>query len=187
MISKKSILYLLIISVAVGFTGCKKKPRRPNPLDTVIGSTDAGSGRGESFDSLADSGTFAPGEEALQSGQGRDGSGERGIITAMVYFDFDSSSIKASERAKLTQVANYLRDYPTHRLVLEGHCDWRGTPEYNLGLGERRSQSVRQYLETLGISSSRLETLSKGDLNAMENASAAQMAEDRRVEFLVLR
>ena len=186
MISKKSILYILIIAVAVGFSGCKKKPRRPNPLDTVMGSSDL-SGRGESFDSLSDSGTFAPGETTLESGQGRDGSGERGIISAMVYFDFDSSSIKASERAKLTQVANYLRDFPSHSLVLEGHCDWRGTPEYNLGLGDRRSQSVRQYLETLGISPGRLETLSKGDLNAMENASAAQMAEDRRVEFLVLR
>ncbi len=111
MISKKSILYILIIAVAVGFSGCKKKPRRPNPLDTVMGSSDT-SGRSESFDSLSDSGTFAPGETMLESGQGRDGSGERGIISAMVYFDFDSSSIKASERAKLTQVANYLRDFP---------------------------------------------------------------------------
>jgi len=186
MISKKSILYFLIIAVAVGFSGCKKKPRRPNPLDTVIGSTDTG--RGEDFDSLSDSGTFASGENPLDSRIVGDGaSGERGIITAMVYFDFDSASIKASERAKLTQVAAYLRDYPSHRLILEGHCDWRGTPEYNLGLGERRAQSVRQYLETLGVSSDRLETLSKGDLNAIENASAAQMAEDRRVEFLVIR
>ncbi len=186
MISTKTILHILIIAVAVGFSGCKKKPRRPNPLDTVMGSSDT-SGRGEIFDSLSDSGTFAPGETTLESGQGREGSGERGIIAAMVYFDFDSSSIKASERSKLTQVANYLRDFPSHNLVLEGHCDWRGTPEYNLGLGDRRSQSVRQYLETLGISPGRLETLSKGDLNAMEDALAAQMAEDRRVEFLVVR
>lgn len=185
MISKKSILYILVIAVAVGFSGCKKKPRRPNPIDTVIGSTD--SGRGERFGNVDDTGTFAPGEVALQSGQGRDGSGERGIISAIIYFDFDSSSIKSSERAKLTQVANYLANNPGHRLVLEGHCDWRGTPEYNLGLGDRRCQNVRQYLETLGVSAQKLETLSKGDLNAIENASAAQMAEDRRVEFLVIR
>ena len=113
--------------------------------------------------------------------------GERGIIALMVYFDYDSSSIKASERAKLTQVADYLRTNPSHSLILEGHCDWRGTPEYNLALGERRSGSVNQYLATLGVPAERLETLSKGDLNAIEGASEAQMAEDRRVEFLVVR
>ncbi len=186
MISKKSILYILLVAIAVGFVGCKKKPRRPNPLDTVIGPTD--SGRVEDFASEGGLGTLAPGEIPLEGGQGATGErGERGIITAVVYFDFDSSSIKASERAKLTQVADYLSRNPGHIVIAEGHCDWRGTPEYNLALGDRRAQSVRQYLETLGSSPMRLETLSKGDLNAMENASAAQMADDRRVEFLVVR
>ena len=105
----------------------------------------------------------------------------------MVYFDFDSSSIKTSERAKIAQAADYLRSNPGHLLILEGHCDWKGTPEYNLGLGERRATSVKQYMETLGISSASLETLSKGDLNAVEGVSSTQMAEDRRVAFLVVR
>ena len=131
---------------------------------------------------------MAPGEIPLIGGQGDSGEiGERGIITEIIYFDFDSSSIKASERAKLSIVADYVRNNPGHQVIAEGHCDWRGTPEYNLALGDRRSQSVRQYLETLGASSVSLETRSKGDLNALENASAAQMAEDRRVEFLVVR
>ena len=188
MISKKSILYFLIFSVAFTFVGCKKKPRRPNPLDTVIGDTSGTSGRSENIEDLTGPGTLAAGETPLFDRGLMDGErGERGIIAVMVYFDFDSSSIKASERAKLTQVADYLRTNPSHSLILEGHCDWRGTPEYNLALGERRSGSVNQYLATLGVPAERLETLSKGDLNAIEGASEAQMAEDRRVEFLVVR
>jgi len=186
MISKKSLLYVLIIAVAVGFAGCKKKPRRPSPLDTMIGDS-SGAGN-ENFQGLNDGGTqFADAGEALQT-RGLDGErGERGIISVMVYFDFDSSSIKASERAKISEAADYLRQNPGHSLILEGHCDWRGTPEYNLALGERRSASVKQYMETLGISSVSLETLSKGDLNAIEGADSTQMAMDRRVEFLVVR
>lgn len=188
MISKKSILYFLVIAVAVGFSGCKKKPRRPSPLDTVMGDS-ANRPSDSGFSNLDDSeGTFIDPNEAL-SGRGLfDGErGERNVISVMVYFDFDSSSIKASERAKIAQAADYLRANPGHQLILEGHCDWKGTPEYNLALGERRSGSVKQYMETLGISSSSLETLSKGDLNAIEGAGDSQMAEDRRVEFLVVR
>ena len=185
MISKKSILYFLIFSVTFAFVGCKKKPRRPNPLDTVIGDTSGTSGRSENIEDLTGPGTLAAGETTLFDRGIMDG--ERGIIAVMVYFDFDSSSIKASERAKLTQVADYIRSNPSHSIIIEGHCDWRGTPEYNLALGERRSGSVSQYLATLGVPAERLETLSKGDLNAIEGASDAQMAEDRRVEFLVVR
>jgi peptidoglycan-associated lipoprotein len=188
MISKKSILYFLVIAVAVGFAGCKKKPRRPSPLDTVMGDSSDRGGDNSGFDNLNDSGTFLNSNDALTTRSGFDGeSGERGVISVMVYFDFDSSSIKPSERAKIAQAADYLRANPGHQLILEGHCDWKGTPEYNLALGERRSGSVRQYMETLGISSASLETLSKGDLNAMDGAAANQMAEDRRVEFLVVR
>ncbi len=187
MISKKSILYFLVIAVALGFTGCKKKPRRPSPLDTVIGDS-AGRGSDNGFSDLVDSGTFLNPDEALQGRGAFDGErGVRDIIAVTIYFDFDSSSIKASERAKISQAADYLRANPGHQLILEGHCDWKGTPEYNLALGERRSGSVKQYMETLGISSLSLETLSKGDLNALDGASSSQMADDRHVEFLVVR
>ena len=67
------------------------------------------------------------------------------------------------------------------------HCDWRGTAAYNLALGDRRSNSVNSYLKTLGVSESRLVTLSKGDLDALEGATEAAMAQDRRVEVNVLK
>jgi len=80
-----------------------------------------------------------------------------------VYFDYDSARIKLSERPKLDQVAEYLRKNPHVGLIVEGHCDERGSREYNLALGERRAQSVRAYLTGLGIDPSRIQTRSYGE------------------------
>mgnify|MGYP000960618720 CR=1 FL=1 len=103
-----------------------------------------------------------------------------------VLFDFDKSDIKPSEREKLKVAKEYLDKNPTHRLLLEGHCDWRGTAEYNLGLGDRRANATRKYLESLGVPAQRLETLSKGSLEAMKNADEGTMAKDRRVDLVVV-
>ena len=110
----------------------------------------------------------------------------RGLLEP-VYFDFDKSGIKASERIKLEAAMIYLSENPQYRLMLEGHCDWRGTAEYNLGLGDRRANSARQFLETAGTASNRLEVASKGDLDAVENGDATAMAQDRKVELIVLK
>ncbi|EDY84749.1 OmpA family protein [Verrucomicrobiia bacterium DG1235] len=104
-----------------------------------------------------------------------------------VLFQFDSSSIAPSERAKLDQVASFLKGADRVGIVLEGHCDWRGTQEYNLALGDRRAKSVENYLSTLGVNASVMQTLSQGDLQATEGASSAQMAKERKVELLIIR
>src|SRR5690606_9666391 len=104
-----------------------------------------------------------------------------------VYFDFDQSAIKPSERIKLEAALQYLSENPADRILLEGHCDWRGTAEYNLGLGDRRAGAARQFLETAGASPSRIATSSKGDLEAVENADAATMANDRRVDIVIIK
>ena len=188
MISKKSILYFLVIAVAVGFSGCKKKPRRPSPIDTAHLGGGAGSGSGDQFENLNDDNLFDNPDDVIGSRVISDGQvGDPDVIRVIVYFDFDSAGIKVSERAKIAQAADHMRSNPGDLLILEGHCDWKGTPEYNLALGERRSSSVKQYMETLGIASSSLETLSKGDLNAVEGADSDQMSKDRRVVFLVVR
>ena len=72
-------------------------------------------------------------------------------------------------------------------VLLEGHCDWRGTAEYNLGLGDRRSNAVKEYLQKLGVDVARLEIVSKGDLDAKEHATGEEMAKDRRVELAVMK
>jgi peptidoglycan-associated lipoprotein len=104
-----------------------------------------------------------------------------------VYFDFDQSAIKGSERAKLDAAKAYLEANPTTRILLEGHCDWKGTSEYNLGLGDRRANAAKQYLNTIGVAADKIEVLSKGSLDAIEQADEVTRAKDRRVELVVLK
>lgn len=169
----------LAAAAVVLMTACSKTPSRPDPSATLLGG-------GQEFLTPQNLGTtFEPGS-GLEMRDGTDLNNEiRGLLES-VYFDFDRSNIKEAERAKLRAAADYLRDNPNSRLLLEGHCDWRGTAEYNLGLGDRRATSALDYLATLGVDESRLETLSKGDLEATRDADEATMAQDRRVEFVIL-
>jgi len=78
------------------------------------------------------------------------------------YFDFNKADIRADARAALSKTADFLKNYPQIKATIEGHCDERGSTEYNLGLGQRRADAVKQYLVSLGISADRLNTVSYG-------------------------
>jgi peptidoglycan-associated lipoprotein len=78
------------------------------------------------------------------------------------YFDFNKADIRPDARAALTKTADFLRNYPQFRVTVEGHCDERGSTEYNLALGDRRAGAVKQYLVSLGISADRISTVSFG-------------------------
>lgn len=83
-----------------------------------------------------------------------------------VYFDFDKSDIRTDAHGTLTSDAEALKsilsDFPTHTVILEGHCDERGSAEYNLGLGDRRANAVKAFLNQLGIAAERLQAISYG-------------------------
>jgi peptidoglycan-associated lipoprotein len=78
------------------------------------------------------------------------------------FFDFNKSDIRADARDALSKDAEFLRSYPQVRVSIEGHCDERGSTEYNLGLGQRRAQAAKDYLVSLGIPADRMETVSWG-------------------------
>jgi peptidoglycan-associated lipoprotein len=78
------------------------------------------------------------------------------------YFDFNKSDIRADARDNLAKTAEFLRSYPQIRVTIEGHCDERGSTEYNIGLGERRAQAAKNYLISLGIPTDRMDTVSWG-------------------------
>lgn len=190
--SKFAKTLVLALSVAtLLFTGCSKKPIRPDPSQTAMGPGGAGytdqsmlNPTGvDTYDPL-----FADGLSGLESRSGVIETEDmiRGLLEP-VYFEFDKSGINASERVKLDAAIMYLDANPNHSLLLEGHCDWRGTGDYNLGLGDRRAGAAREYLVTAGVSPARIETSSKGDLEATENGDDAQMARDRRVELVILK
>ena len=103
-----------------------------------------------------------------------------------VYYSFDSYAISVSERPKLQDAADYLAANPSDGLLIEGHCDWYGTADYNLALGDRRAKSARDYLITLGIDPNRIQTLSKGSLEATSGLSKSEAQTDRRSELIVL-
>jgi peptidoglycan-associated lipoprotein len=79
-----------------------------------------------------------------------------------VQFDLDSFTIRDDARMVLQRNADWLRRWPSTRIVVEGHCDDRGSSEYNLALGDRRALAVKTYLVSLGIASERVDTVSKG-------------------------
>jgi len=103
-----------------------------------------------------------------------------------VLFDYDSARIRPSEDSKLAAVAAYMKSNPG-KLVIEGHCDERGTAEYNRALGERRALAARDELIKLGVDASRMSTISYG----MERPSdmghdEAAWSKNRRCEFVVV-
>ncbi len=164
---------MVAVALAVG-SGCRTRPKT------------TGTG--------ADSGVNPLGVAPVQMGAGELGmSGEpfagteqRGLF-APVYFAYDSSAIEASERSKIEAVADALRASPTKRLIIEGHCDERGSNEYNLALGERRALAIRAYLIGLGISADRIQTKSYGEEQPVafgHNEEAWRL--NRRGEFVLL-
>jgi peptidoglycan-associated lipoprotein len=83
-------------------------------------------------------------------------------VGSTVYFDYDQSSLTSEAQATLDRQAAFLKASPSFRITIEGHCDERGTREYNLALGDRRASAVRDYLVAKGINASRLSTISYG-------------------------
>jgi peptidoglycan-associated lipoprotein len=79
-----------------------------------------------------------------------------------INFDFDKSDIREADKAKLQAVADFMKAFPQAKLSLEGHCDERGTVEYNLALGERRAHAAQAYLVGLGVEEARLSSISFG-------------------------
>lgn len=180
-----------LIVAALLLTGC---PRKQAP-------TQYGNSLGDSFDgNLIPATNLGPGEDFGLELRGVDGGIQDGIYTdasgkqwkmvegvlPSVYFGFDSTAISLSERGKLQQAADYLASNPGTGLLIEGHCDWYGTAEYNLALGERRADSVLGYINTLGANAGTIEILSKGSLEATSGLDKSQSSQDRRADLIIL-
>ncbi len=106
------------------------------------------------------------------------------VLFTPVYFDYDRYKINSQETAKIEQVAAYLNANRDITLVCEGHCDERGSNEYNLSLGENRALAVRAYLINIGIDAGRLHTRSYGEEKpASQGTGESAWRLNRRVEF----
>jgi len=103
-----------------------------------------------------------------------------------VYFDLDESTIRDDARAPLQKDADWMKRWTSTQITIEGHCDARGSAEYNLALGSRRASAVKDYLVTLGVPSSRLTVVSKGKEQPVCNEqSESCWQQNRRGHFIV--
>jgi peptidoglycan-associated lipoprotein len=104
-----------------------------------------------------------------------------------IFFDFDRYDLSSDARTTLRANAEWLKSNPAARVEIEGHCDDRGTNEYNLALGAKRAQSAREYLSTLGVAAARLSTISYGEeIPVCREASESCWRQNRRARFVII-
>jgi peptidoglycan-associated lipoprotein len=102
------------------------------------------------------------------------------------FFDYDKADIRTDARDALSQTAQFLRSHPQVKVVVEGHCDERGSTEYNLALGDRRSAAAKQFLVSLGLAADRMETVSYGKEKPFCSASTDECwQQNRRAHFVM--
>jgi peptidoglycan-associated lipoprotein len=103
-----------------------------------------------------------------------------------IFFDFDQYDLRTDARATLDRKAAFLNQNSSVRSQIEGHCDERGTNEYNLALGERRANAAKQYLTTAGVNAARLSTISYGEERPLDpGRNEAAWARNRRAHFVI--
>lgn len=157
--------------LAVLIAGCSSGPAIPDPEPTDTTYGDSGASTGGMDGSGLGSGEYMDDPSA----------GELGMV---IYFDFDSSEVRPQDQDLVSRHAMQASDNMGVRIRLEGHADERGSREYNIGLGERRSQAVRQMLMIQGVSASQLSTVSFGEERpASFGNSESDYAQNRRVEI----
>ncbi len=196
MTSLKQVGLVLIALMAATMTGCKNKPKNITPIPGGNAGV-AGSGSLLGRDS---SGTVNGGGDVVTVDQ----SGNIGLsdldefenmlmdrdalATQTVYFELDRSEIHPDDLDKVEAVAGILAQDAQNKVLIEGHCDERGTEEYNRALGERRALSVRDALSGLGVSADRVRTMSYGeDRPADPGLNDAAYSRNRRGEFVLLK
>jgi len=180
----KSALFLLLSAFLVA-TGCSSRPAyQPASASSsdTSGPSNASAGSSPTSGEGGDSRSGIPKEREI----GKEDPRRPGGYLRDITFDYDRAEINDSARAELSQNAGWLLENPTARILVEGHCDDRGTSQYNLALGEKRASTVKEYLGSAGVDGSRIEIVSYGKerpLDTRQNEEA--WAKNRRAHFVV--
>ena len=183
--SQRNLCYVLLLAVvlSVGVVGCKKPQPEVEPVAPV-----------EEAPTPPPAPPVEVKEEAPKPVKieeikepGIDELNAQGVLST-VYFALDKSDLTDTSRAALRTNADWLNANPNYYVVIEGHCDERGSIEYNLALGERRANAARDFLATLGIDKSKLRIVSYGEEKpAVEGRNEAAWAKNRRAQFYIER
>lgn len=186
--NRKSLLMVWIGALALSmlFVGCPKK-KQPVPTPTVEETTSSTEPSEEisapTPPPAVQDKTPDPFSEDIETANRA--AYEQGLV-GDVYFDFDKFELKSEARERLARNAEFMKQHPEFTFRIEGHCDERGTAEYNLALGEKRANAATDYLNSLGIASSSIQTISYGE----EQPQCTDSAEscwwrNRRAHFVI--
>lgn len=143
---------------------CSSSPDSKTAEDAKNTQQESTASNTSGSDTNNDSGVVIGGTEKEKSPQELINEAKEALMqNQTVYFDFDRSSVNAEFYSLLNEHADFLRENPSQRITIEGHCDKRGTPEYNIALGERRAKSVETFLQNAGVSGSQISVVSYGE------------------------
>lgn len=163
-----------VLGGALALSACKTTAPDQLPPDPVPTTSATSGGTGQTVNQGPTVGSQAHFEQAV-NGQN------------VIFFDTDRYNIDSADAAALQTQAQYLAQYPSISVTIEGHCDERGTREYNLALGERRANAAKNYLVSLGVDPGRIQTVSYGKERPVALGSdAASWAQNRRAVSVVI-
>ena len=181
-----STLYLSLILSFV-FSACSTlNQQKPTPASAYEGMRKTVFDDGSFLNYESDVGNLEAREGKLSDGY-YEGKKMLPNVFDPIFFNFDSMAIDSSQRTKMAKVAEYLDENLEFDILIKGRCDWYGTEEYNLALGDLRANSVALYLEDLGVSKERINTVSLGSLESNIGLSKSAASKDRRADLILLK
>lgn len=176
----RNLMFVWLAASALAMGGCAAKKPVQKPASETEQGTEA---------SAASEGAAGEGVTSAPLADDTASAGPQGALLGkrIIYFDFDRAELKPEDAAIVTAHAQYLASHPATRVRLEGHTDERGTREYNIGLGERRAQTVRRALLLQGVAETQVATVSYGEERpAAAGSDEVAWAQNRRVEIVYL-
>jgi peptidoglycan-associated lipoprotein len=194
----KSVSLFLALGLGVAvFTASACGGKKPAPQTAPVPNADSAAAAERARQDSIDAANRAAQEEAERLRRQREadslaalaraGDEVRSTLAAMIHFDLDKSNIRSDDMGALDQKVAILQANPDLRIRVGGHCDERGSDEYNLALGNRRAQSAKQYLVSHGIDAGRIETQSWGEERPLvDGHDESAWSQNRRAEFEVV-
>lgn len=183
-VMKKYVIILAIVILGLAFfSACKPKVKQaPTPPPPQVKEQP----KVEKVEPPKEPEKRALTEEEIFMAQSLEEANKAGYLK-MIHFDFDKYNIRDDMKPILAQNAAWLKKFPSVKILIEGHCDERGTEEYNLALGERRAKSTFDYLVSLGISPERMKIISYGKSQPLDPGHNEEAwAKNRRAQFTII-
>ena len=189
---RQSFTISLILVLALLAIGCPKKPPKPvvkptEPVGTMTTVSETTATTQTVASTTSDFPTTTQPEVQVEDiGDINRAAHERGWIRD-AFFVYDASTLDDAAQEALTQSATWLREHAQYGILIEGHCDERGTEQYNLALADRRAATASQYLQTLGIDGARIRTVSYGEERPFAEGSTEEAwAQNRRAHLVLM-